>query len=132
MKDVGLVNILCENELILAQVVDREQNLFRSLNVTMGAINPLDVIEAKRNKDGILEFIAVVEEGVPHKALFYYKDEESWRNICIAGTQFPGQCIIQGLARPKGTQPGIFMVAYEEGFDPNKAFGDFIEEIPEE
>jgi hypothetical protein len=132
MKDVGVVNIFCENELILAQVVNREQNLYRSLNVTMGAINPFDVIKAKQNEGGILEFISVVEEGIPHKKIFSFADDESWRKICIAATKYAGKCILQGLARPKGTQHGIFVVAYEEGFDPDEVFSGLVEAIPEE
>jgi hypothetical protein len=45
-----LVNILCGNELIIAQIVDEKQNLYKSLNIIMGDVNVFDVIEAEANK----------------------------------------------------------------------------------
>jgi len=131
-RDVGLVNILCNNELIVAQVVDREQNLYKSLNATMGDVNPLDIIEAKKNKSGILEFVTVVEEGIPHKKIFYFKSQDDWRSVVLAANEHAGQCILQGLAQPRGTQLGVFIVAYEEGFDPDKVFGESAEALAED
>ena len=49
MRKSGLANILCENELIVAQIVDEGNGLFKSLNITMGEVNVYDVIEAKPN-----------------------------------------------------------------------------------
>jgi hypothetical protein len=132
MRDSGLTNILCNNELIIAQVVNKEQNLYKSLNITMGDVNVYDIIEAKTNDDNVLEFTAIVEEGVPHKEIFFFKDMEAWTKICIKASENSDQCIIQGLAKPKGTDPGVVAVAYEEGFVPEDAFGESIIKIPEE
>jgi hypothetical protein len=132
MRDVGLVNILCDNELIIAQVVNKDQDLYRSLNVTMGPVNVFDVIEAKKNEEGILEYIAVVEEGVPHKELFFFKDQESWTAICVKAADHKDLCVVQGLAMPKGPQPGVVAIAYETDFSPIESFGDLIQQMPEE
>jgi len=132
MRDSGLMNILCDNELIIAQVVDKAQHLYRSLNITMGPVNVFDLIEAMPNDYGQLEFHAVVEEGIPHKELFFFKDQDSWTKLCVKAAEHKDNCIIQGLAQPKGTEPGVVAIAYEEGFDPHEIFGDIITQIPEE
>ena len=132
MRDVGLVNILCENELIIAQVVSKDQNLYRSLNVTMGPVNVFDIIEAKPNDTGVLEYNAVVEEGVPHKELFFFKDQKSWGDICIKAADHKDLCIVQGLAQPKGPQPGVVAIAYETDFKPLEVFGDLLQQMLEE
>ena len=122
MIDVGLVNILCDIELIIAQVVDKEKKLYRSLNVTMGPVNVFDIIEAKVNAAGILEFINVTEEGVPHKELFFFKDQETWTAICIKAANYKDSCVVQGLATAKGPQPGVVAIAYETDFKPLEIF----------
>jgi len=132
MRDVGLVNILCDNELIIAQVINKEENLYRSLNVTMGPVNVFDVIEAKRNDDGIIEYVSVVEEGIPHKELFFFKDQDSWAKICVKAAEYKDECVVQGLAMPKGPQPGVVAIAYEEGFSATESFGNLIQQMPEE
>ena len=132
MRDSGLTNILCDNELIIAQVIDKNQNLYKSLNITMGAVNVYDIIEAKPNANGQLEFIKIVEEGVPHKKLYFFKDQETWSAICTKAVENKDNCIIQGLAMPKGPQPGVVVIAYEEGFEPSNAFGSLVTPIPEE
>jgi len=132
MRDFGVVNVLCENELIIAQVIDRERNLYKSLNITMGQVSVLDIIEAIPNEDGQLEFRSIIEEGVPHKELFYFKNQEDWANICLKAIEHKENCIIQGLAMPRGPQPGVVAIAYEEGFDPIKCFGEIISQIQEE
>jgi hypothetical protein len=132
MRDSGLANILCENELIIAQVVNKDQNLYRSLNITMGAVSVYDLIEAVPNENGQLELRAIIDEGIPHKELYFFKDQDSWTAICVKAAEHREQCIIQGLAMPRGPQPGVVAIAYEEGFEPLTAFGDIITKIPEE
>jgi hypothetical protein len=129
MRKSGLANILCDNELIVAQIVDEEAGHYKSLNITMGEVNVYDIIEAKPNEDGVLEMVKVTEEGIPHKAFFAFKDQDAWTDICIKATEFAKDCIIQGLAMPKNKQPGVLVMAYEEGFDPEKAFGDLLQII---
>lgn len=132
MRDSGLANILCGNELIIAQVINKDQHLYKSLNITMGAVNVYDLIEALPNDSGLLEFNAVVEEGIPHKEMFFFKDQDSWAKLCVEAVKHKDNCIIQGLAMPKGPQPGVVAIAYEEGFDPREAFSGMINQIPEE
>lgn len=129
MDSSGLVNVLCENEFIMAQIVDPERDLYRSLNITMGEVNIFDIIRAKKNEDGVLELIKIEEEGLPHKSFFTFKDQEDWTKICIESTKFKDQCIIQGLATPKNKQPGMVVMAYVDGFDPSKEFGDLVSPV---
>jgi len=132
MRDPGLTNVLCGNELIIAQIIDREKNLYKSLNIGMGEINVYDIVEATPNESGVLEVRAIVEEGIPHKKLFYYKNMEDWTEVCIKVVQVGDKCILQGMTSPKGTDPGIVAIAYEAGFSPEDEFGELIQAIPEE
>jgi hypothetical protein len=128
----GLVNILCGNELIIAQIVDEKQNLYKSLNIIMGDVNVFDVIEAKRNENGILEMVAIVEEGVPHKKLYHFDNMDDWRQLCIEANKHSDKCILQGLTKPKGATRGVVIIAFVSDFDPIEHFSELIKEIPEE
>lgn len=132
MRDTGLVNILCGNELIIAQMVNAEEHTYKSLNITMGEVNAFDIIEAAPNENGILEFVAIVEEGIPHKKMFFFKTTKDWMGICAKANEHREKCLAQGLTMPRGTDPGTVMIAYEDGFDVNSAFTEFVQEVPEE
>jgi len=132
MRDPGLANILCGNELIIAQVIDRKNNLYKSLNIIMGDVNVYDIIEAVPNESGVLEVRTIVEEGVPHKGLYYYKNMKDWTELCIKAVEVSDRCILQGLTTPKGVEPGVVAMAYEADFDPEAEFGELIQAIPEE
>jgi hypothetical protein len=132
VRDSGFVNVLCGSEYIFAMVVDEKQHLYKSLNITMGPVNVLDIIEAKLNDTGALEYVGVVEEGIPHKEFFYYKDMDAWKAICQKASEHRDSCIIQGLTTPKGTNSGVVAIAYEEGFAPLEIFGNVVQEVPAE
>lgn len=127
-----LVNILCDNELIIAQIVDESGGLYKSLNIGMGEVNVFDIIKAKQNDDGILELLSIIEEGVPHKKLYYFDDMTSWAKLCVAAGKFTDKCVLQGLTKPRGTDPGIVAIAYESDFDPTIEFDGLIREMSEE